>query len=224
MKIERKYIRVLEQMADEKFPGQKKELLDKTQRQYDKFMSEIPDIGGKANMQFEDLNFGVVFFSFYEACGRKLTPDDLDWFADRTMVEPARKSGKIMNWNQPVMTKMAMKMYTGYKKKIDEHVAKGEWGNTWRFEINPEHHKEGFAVRTHLCPNYDFVKKYGYDEFMPVFCRQDHKIAEAMQGRLVRYHTVANGDDYCDWWYFGNKAPETEEEKEYIEKQNGQSL
>ncbi len=28
------------------------------------------------------------------------------------------------------MPKMALKMYSRDKKKIDEHVAKGEWGNT----------------------------------------------------------------------------------------------
>lgn len=224
MKIANKYIKVLTELADRKFPGHKDVLLRRTQKNYNCFMSEIPDIGGKKNMQFEDLNFIVVFFAFHEACGRKLTPEDLDWFADETMVEPARKSGKLMNWNSSLMPKMARKMYISYKKKIDDHVAKGEWGNTWRFEINPEHHKEGFALRTRLCPNWDFVRKYGYEEFMPVICEQDHKIAEAMQGRLVRYHTVANGDGWCDWWYFGNKTPVTQEEKEYISRQEGRAL
>lgn len=224
MKIEKKYRKVLQELTDSKFPGQWQELLCQTEQQYEKFMSEIPDIGRKENMQFEDLNFAVVFFAFYEACGRKLTPDDLDWFADKTMVEPARKTGKIMNWNRSLMPKIARKMYASYKKKIDAHVAKGEWGNTWRFEINPEHHKQGFALRTKMCPNWDFVRKYGYEEFMPVLCKQDHKIAQAMHGRLVRFHTVANGDGYCDWWYFGDKTPVTEEEKEYIAKQEGNPL
>lgn len=224
MKIGKKYRKALAELIHKKTLGEPQELLAKAEQQYQKFMSEIPDIGGKDNMQFEDLNFAVVFFSLHEACNRQLTPDDLDWFAWETMVKPAEKTGRLINWNKPLMSKIAGKMYSSYKKKIDEHVAKGEWGNTWRFEINPEHHKEGFALRTRLCPNLDFVKKYGYEEFMPVLCRQDHKIAQAMHGRLVRYHTVANGDDYCDWWYFGDQMPVTKEEKEYIAKQKNKAL
>lgn len=224
MRIEKKYRRVLGEMADKRFPGQKEELLERAEAQYARFMSEIPDIGGKENMQFEDLNFAVVFFAFHEACGRRLTPQDLDEFAERTMVEPARRSGKLLNWNSPLMPAMAYRMYGSYKKKIDKHVSRGEWGNTWRFEINPEQHREGFAVHTRMCPSWDFVRRYGYEEFMPVLCRQDHKIAEAMQGRLVRYHTVANGDGYCDWWYLGSKTPVTQEERDYRARQEGGPL
>ena len=109
------------------------------------------------------------------------------------------------------MRKMALKMYSRYKKKIDEHVAKGEWGNTWRIEMNPEGHTEGFAIHTKMCPNWDFCKAHGYEDFMPAICAQDHRIAEAMHGILIRTHTVAAGDDYCDWWYFGDRQELPEE-------------
>ena len=49
------------------------------------------------------------------------------------------------------------------------------------------------------------------DTFMPAICAQDHRIAEAMHGILIRTHTVAAGDDYCDWWYFGDRQKLPEE-------------
>lgn len=44
MKIAGKYVKVLEELADRKFPGRKEVLLQKTRKNYDRFMSEIPDI------------------------------------------------------------------------------------------------------------------------------------------------------------------------------------
>ena len=144
-------------------------------------------------MQFKDLDFLIAFFSFYEASDHRIGIPELDEFAYEVIIKSSEKAGKLIGWNSPVMPKMALKMYSRYKKKIDEHVAKGEWGNTWRIEMNPEGHTEGFAIHTKMCPNWDF-------------CR----IAEAMHGILIRTHTVAAGDDYCDWWYFGDrhKLPE----------------
>ena len=46
---------------------------------------------------------------------------------------------------------------------------------------------------------------------MTAICAQDHRIAEAMHGILIRTHTVAAGDDYCDWWYFGDRQELPEE-------------
>ncbi len=47
--------------------------------------------------------------------------------------------------------------------------------------------------------------------FMPAICAQDHRITKAMHGIPIRTHTVAAGDDYCDWWYFGDRQELPEE-------------
>ncbi len=107
-------------------------------------------------MQFKDLDFLIDFFAFYEACGRRIGFPELDEFAYETIVKSSEAAGKFISWNSPLMPKIAMKIYSSYKKKIDEHVARGEWGNTWRVEMNPEGHTEGFAIHTRMCPNVDF--------------------------------------------------------------------
>ena len=167
-------------------------------------------------MQFKDLDFLIAFFAFYEACSRRIGIPELDKFAYETVVKSSEAAGKLMGWNSPLMAKMATKMYTGYKKKIDEHVAKGEWGNTWRVEMNPEGHTKGFAIHTRMCPNVDFCKAHGYEDFLPAICAQDHKIAAAMHGVLIRTHTVAAGDEYCDRWYFGDRQTLPEEAKQRL--------
>ena len=213
MTLTKKYKKVIRKMAEKRFPGDEETILEKAERQYDAFWKTTPDIGGKDNMQFKDLDFLIAFFAFYEACDRRIGVPEMDEFAYETVVKSSEAAGKLISWNSPLMAKMATKMYTGYKKKIDEHVARGEWGNTWRIEMNPEGHTEGFAIHTRLCPNVDFCRAHGYEEFLPAICAQDHKIAEVMHGVLIRTHTVAAGDDYCDWWYFGDKQELPEEAK-----------
>ena len=205
MPMIRKYKKVIQAMARKRFPGEVETILDKADRQYDIFWETTPDIGGKENMQFKDLDFLIAFFAFYEASSRRIGIPELDEFAYETVVKSSEAAGRLIGWNSPLMAKMAMKMYSGYKEKIDEHVARGEWGNTWRIEMNPEGHAQGFAIHTRMCPNVDFCRAHGYEEFLPAICAQDHKIAAAMHGVLIRTHTIAAGDDYCDWWYFGDK-------------------
>ncbi len=206
-------------MAEKRFPDEVKTILEKADCQYDAFRKTTPDIGGRKNMQFKDLDFLIAFFSFYEACGRRIGIPELDEFADEAVVKSAETAGKLIGWNNPLMAKIATKMYIGYKKKTDEHAARGEWGNTWRVEMNPEGHTEGFAIHTRMCPNVDFCKAHGYERFLPAICAQDHKIAAAMHGVLVRTHTIARGDDYCDWWYFGDKRELPEEAKQRIREE-----
>ena len=218
MMLARKYKKVIRRMAEKRFPGEVETLLEKTDRQYTEFWKTTPDIGGKNNMQFKDLDFLIAFFAFYEACGRRIGIAELDEFVYETFVKSSEIVGKILGWNSPLMPKIATKMYAGYKKKIDEHVSRGEWGNTWRVEMNPEGHTEGFAIHTRMCPNVDFCRAHGYEAFLPAVCAQDYRFAAAMHGVLIRTHTVAEGDDYCDWWYFGDKQALPEEAKRRLKE------
>ena len=215
--LPKKYKKIIRKIASTRFPEEVSAILDKADRQYDEFWKTTPDIGGNANMQFQDLDYLIAFFSFYEACGRRIGVPELDEFTYEAMIKTSEKMGSLINWNKPLMFKMSKKMYSGYKKKIDGHVAKGEWGNTWRVEMNPEGHTEGFAIHTRMCPNWDFCKAHGYEEFMPAVCAQDHRIAKSMHGILIRTHTVAAGDDYCDWWYFGDRQELPEEARRRLE-------
>ena len=170
MTMVRKYRKFIRRLAEQWFPGERDTILEKADRQYTEFWKTTPDIGGRDNMQFKDLDFLIAFFAFYEACGRQIGTAELEEFACETVVKPAKAAGKIINWNNPLMEKISTRLYAGYKKKIDRHVARGEWGNTWRIELNPEGHREGFAIHTRMCPNVDFCKAHGYEEFLPVVC------------------------------------------------------
>lgn len=205
MKIPGMYRCALKKLASEKIIHDVSSVMKAADQQYGRFFHEIPDIGGRKNMQFNLLQFLVAFFSLYEACDRTLDIEDFDHYADMTIVRMSRMAGHFMNWNMPVMIKIAYRRYGRYKETVDRHVRCGEWGNTWQVDINPEGKEEGFAIHTRCCPMVEFVKRYGYEKFLPSICSQDFKAAEAMHGILSRTHTVADGDEYCDWWYVGDR-------------------
>ena len=52
--LPKKYKKIIRKMASTRFPEEISAILDKADRQYDEFWKTTPDIGGKANMQFQD--------------------------------------------------------------------------------------------------------------------------------------------------------------------------
>lgn len=90
------------------------------------------------------------------------------------------------------------------------HQARGEWMDSWRVVINPDHRTEGFCFHLIGCPIARHAKEHGYEELLPYLCRTDHYLAEVMHARLIRTRTEALGGDCCDYWYVGDKSPALE--------------
>ena len=68
MTLSKQYKKLIRKMAQSRFPGEEDDITARADHQYDEFWKTTPDIGGKNNMQFKDLDFLIAFFSFYEAC------------------------------------------------------------------------------------------------------------------------------------------------------------
>ena len=101
---------------------------------------------------------------------------------------------------------MALAVFAFYETVVrritpEEKLNNGEWGNNWRVKMNPHGRTKGVAFDLVGCPLADFAKKYGYLEI----CEFDHITASLMHAKLIREHTVAEGNEYCDYWYIGDK-------------------
>ena len=84
-------------MAQSRFPGEEADIEAKADQQYSEFWKTTPDIGGKDNMQFKDLDFLIAFFSFYEACGHRIGIPELDEFAYEVIIKSSEKAGKLID-------------------------------------------------------------------------------------------------------------------------------
>ena len=173
---------------------------------YNKFEQEQPDIGGKDNFLWYKVYTSLALFAYYEASEKNISEADMKSLCVESMMGNNRILGKILNFNWKWLQKIYGAMYVPMKKKTDKHIADGSWHNTWKIEINPEERTEGVNVHLIGCPVYDFAKSHGYENLMPALCSSDHDVFEPLHCRLIRYHTVANGDDYCDFWQVGDKS------------------
>lgn len=116
--------------------------------------------------------------------------------------------GKFVNGNKSQWPyKLFDKTYRNFIRMQKEHQAKGEWMDSWKVEINPDHRTEGFCFHLVGCPIAKHAKEHGYGELLPYLCKTDHYLAEVMHARLIRTQTEALGGDHCDYWYVGDESP-----------------
>lgn len=87
------------------------------------------------------------------------------------------------------------------------HQAKGEWMDSWKIELNPDHRTEGFCFHLIGCPIAQHAREHGYETLLPYLCKTDHFLAEIMHARLIRTQTEALGGSCCDYWYVGDQKP-----------------
>jgi len=62
----------------------------------------------------------------------------------------------------------------------------------------------GTGWRQNKCPFHAFFKDEGANELTKAYCDLDKRIVELVSGhiKLKRQHTLANGDDWCDFYYY----------------------
>lgn len=55
------------------------------------------------------------------------------------------------------------------------------------------------------CPICTNCKMLGEEELMPLFCERDEVMITLQHGVLNRKHTIANGEEYCDYFIIGTQ-------------------
>ena len=190
--------------ARERYPKEADAITKRAEALYPVLHAKAPDIGGAENLMAYNLDMFILAISFYEASDHRM-----DGAAIRDIArDMARRYGpvkKLVDLNRPWQMKLfrsiLYKRYTPYSKLVEEKLAKGEWGNTWRVRVNPRNTDEGLCFDLVGCPLADYAKANGYEDLLPDMCASDHVLAELMHAKLIRTHTCATGAESCDYWY-----------------------
>lgn len=200
------YAKPYEQYCRELYPAQAEEIFRKAEEHYKELVkNDMPDLG--ENMMAANMLDWFTIVSFYEASGHKLDGEAL-LTIKRRAVDKMKFLGKFVNGNKSKWPyKLFEKTYRNFIKMQKEHQEKGEWMDSWKVEINPNHRTEGFCFHLVGCPIAKHAKEHGYGELLPYLCKTDHYLAEVMHARLIRTQTEALGGDHCDYWYVGNESP-----------------
>lgn len=208
------YAKPYERYCKEHFPKEAEEIFAKAESWYQEFMKEMPDLG--ENMMASNMLDWFTILSFYEASGHRLDGETL-LVIKKKAVDSKQFLGKLVNGNKKWPYRIFEKAYVNFNRMQKEHQEKGEWMDSWKVEINPDHRTEGFCFHLVGCPIAKHAKAHGYTELLTYLCRTDHYLAKVMHARLIRTQTEALGGDCCDYWYVGDKSPVLEQYKDLEE-------
>ena len=100
-------------------------LWEETLRIYDRFVKEAPDIGGKENKMSGNLYMALAVFAFYEADGRKLTPDRLKELMSQQIPKSIPVLSAVLDFNKPGNRERLRARYSRYKTISDEKLDRG---------------------------------------------------------------------------------------------------
>lgn len=81
-KIPPNYRKLFVKYIEKYFPAEKEELLSGTDRIYDSFKREVPDIGGSKNMLSGSLDMGLAFFALCEASVQRIAGSAVEEMMD----------------------------------------------------------------------------------------------------------------------------------------------
>ena len=209
------YAKPYERYCREVFPNEAEPIFGKAEAYYLRFMQDMPDLG--ENMMAKNMLDWFTILSFYEASGHRLDGEAL-LKVKRRMTDKMKFIGKMVDGNRRKWPyRLFERMYVRFIKTQRKHQQRGEWMDSWKVEINPEHRTEGFAFHLVGCPIAKHAKEHGYGELLPYLCKTDHYLASVMHARLIRTQTEALGGSCCDYWYVGDKSSVLEEYKDLEE-------
>ena len=199
------YARPCEQYCWETYPNEVKAIFKKAEKYYLEFMKDMPDLG--ENLMAKNMLDWFTILSFYEASDHRLDGEVLLEIKRRS-VDKLSFLGKLVDGNKHKWPyQLFEKTYMKYARILKEHQSRGEWMDSWKVEINPDHRAEGFCFHLIGCPIAKHAREHGYTDLLPYLCKTDHLLAEVMHTRLIRTKTEALGGDCCDYWYVGDQSP-----------------
>ena len=175
-------------------------LVHDVRQEYEALLPEVPTIGGDENMFTEWLTYGVYYLAVY----RVLKP----------MGQTVEQAGRIIYETYEVMADHpqwllnlagGLKYGQRYVEQLraaaaasQERRYPGDWVCTF-VEGDGETFDYGLDITE--CGICKFYHAQGADEMAPYMCLSDYVVSQAFGRGLVRYKTIAEGADVCDFRY-----------------------
>ena len=174
-----------------------------TDRQYRKFLEDLPNLGGKKNSQAQSVYDCIALFSLYEVLPEKPAAGVFEELVNQ-LFAPAYRKIAFANMNRPTLQKLSAKIFAYLSRKGKAHAA--EWKGNYCMHAEPYDPEVGVRFRFTFCPIADFAKKHGYSHLMPAMCNPDYPTLQSIHASLIRSKVCAT-DDCCDYWIVGDESP-----------------
>lgn len=184
---------------------------EKTMKQYNEYLKDLPDYGGKKNGHAYAIYGGLLIFALYPSLPDQPPIPQLQEFVQNMFMGPFIKLGKIIDLNRSFDLWLIDKVFrkSGNRDRKDAERFPDGFIN-----VDEPFDKKDNAARYHFtqCPNAEFAKKHDLLHVLPLMCNCDFFGIEQIHGTLIRCGTCGNSD-VCDYCVVGNKNPLAKEYK-----------
>lgn len=197
---------VMKKRLSEKYSeAESDECRTKIKSQYELFLKDLPDFGGKKSRHNGPGGTYdcIALFAYYEALGHEPGMDELYEMNCEVFLPEFRKMAGIVNANKPLLRRLLHLAFV-MTARTDEGRESG-----YIMKLEP-FSKDGVRYRFDRCPIAEFAKAHGYLDIMPAFCNSDYPAMKCINAALIRRHTCASSD-VCDYWIVGDQSAEAKE-------------
>ena len=172
---------------------------------YNGYLTELPDYGGKKNGHATAIYGGLLIFALYPALPDQPPIAELNEFVQNLFMEPFTKLGKVFNLNRSADMWLIDKVFQRVGRRDRRDIKK--WPDGF-INVSEPYDKEHHASRYHFiqCPNAEIAKKLGLLHVLPLLCNSDFFGISEIHGQLIRCGTCGNSD-MCDYLVVGSKNP-----------------
>ena len=177
-----------------------KTLVQDIQREYEALTLEAPYIGGKDNIFTEWLTYGVYYLAVYRVL--------------KSLGQTVEQTGRIIYETYETMANYpawmlrlvgSIKYDEGYVEQLQMAAVEsqqqrysGDWVCTF---VEGDGETFDYGLDMTECGICKFYHAQGADELAPYMCLSDYVISHVLDRGLVRYKTIAEGAEVCDFRY-----------------------
>jgi hypothetical protein len=175
-------------------------LIENIRQEYEILALEMPDIGGEENMFTEWLIYGVYYLAVYRVLTAEgQTVEEVgkaiyDTF--KAMADYPRELIQLVGsfkYNQKYVSRLREAV-----EKTQERRYPGDWVATF---VEGDGEEFDYGIDIVECGICKYYRSQGAEELTPYMCLSDFVVSDAFERGLVRYKTLAEGDDVCDFRY-----------------------
>lgn len=185
------------------------EIWNATCEQYDEYLKDLPDYGGRKNEHALAIYGALIIFSMYKRLPDHPPVEELQGFVQEMFMAPFVKLGKVINLNRGADMRLINFVF---QKVGDKDRAQIKQYPATFCNVGEPYDKENCAARYSFtqCPNAEFARTHGLMELLPVFCNSDYWGISQIHGTLIREGTCGNSDK-CDYCVVGSENPMAKE-------------
>ena len=182
-----------------------KEMAEKSIRngkeEYKRLLSRADDLG-PGNPMASNAYFAYVFAAAWLGSGKQITPDEMALvMTDVLESRLLRTVFGMTDLNRtPKKWEKDMRKYDAWYRKHGQN-----YPVNWVVNFDETAHRDGSYYYFTRCPICEYCHREGIAELMPALCATDEVMFRLQHGKLHREHTIANGDEICDYWITGDK-------------------